>query len=131
MLRMAKSNKVKELFTVKKLAIPLVIGLGVTLYMLWVNTDWEQFNKVHWGIRTLVWMFVGLMMMAIRDLAYMYRIWVLTNKQTYRLKKTQNSTTSKTGSNTRMISMPQADIFCQMAFSLHFPTLRAGPESLN
>lgn len=78
---MSKSNKVKELFTAKKIAIPMIIGLGVAIYMLWSNTDWNEFNKVHWGIRSLLWMLVALSMMAIRDVAYMYRIRVLTDKQ--------------------------------------------------
>jgi glycosyltransferase 2 family protein len=78
---MSKSNKVKELFTFKRLAIPIVISLAVAFYMLWSNTDWDKLSEVHWGIKTFLWMLVGLMMMAIRDLAYMYRIWILTDKQ--------------------------------------------------
>jgi uncharacterized protein (TIRG00374 family) len=78
---MAKSNKVKELFTAKKIAIPIIIGLGVAFYMLWSNTDWNEFEKVHWGWQFFFWMFIALLMMAIRDLAYMYRIRIITDKQ--------------------------------------------------
>jgi uncharacterized protein (TIRG00374 family) len=78
---MSKSNKVKELFTAKRIAIPLIIGLCVAFYMLWTSTDWDEFDKVEWGIKSFAWMFVGLIMMAIRDLAYMYRIRVLTDNQ--------------------------------------------------
>ena len=77
---MSKRNKVRELFTPKKIAIPIVIGLIVTFYMLWSNTNWDEFSKVNWGWASLFWMFVALLMMAIRDLAYMYRIRVLTDK---------------------------------------------------
>ena len=78
---MSKSNKVKELFTVKRIAIPIIIGLGVTIYLLWLNTDWAKFNKVDWGIMSFFWILVGLFMIALRDLAYMYRIRVLTDNQ--------------------------------------------------
>lgn len=78
---MTKSNKVKELFTLKRLIIPLIIGLCVTFYMLWASTDWTEFDKLTWGINSFIWMFVGLLMMALRDLAYMYRIRVLTDNQ--------------------------------------------------
>jgi len=78
---MSKRNKVRELFTPKKIAIPIVIGLVVAFYMLWSNTDWDEFSKVNWGWKSLFWMFIALLMMAIRDLAYMYRIRVLTDKQ--------------------------------------------------
>lgn len=77
----SKSNKVKELFTAKRIAIPIVIGLLVAFYMLWSNTDWNEFKKVHWGWQSLFWMFIALCMMAIRDVAYMYRIRVLTDNQ--------------------------------------------------
>ena len=76
-----KSNKVKELFSFKKIAIPIILGLGVAFYMLWGSTDWNEFRKVEWGFQTFCWMFIALVMMAIRDLAYMYRIRVLTDNQ--------------------------------------------------
>ncbi len=78
---MSKSNQVKKLFTAKKIAIPIIIGLIVAFYMLWSNTDWAEFKKVNWGFKTLGWMLIALLMMLIRDLAYMYRIRVLTDKQ--------------------------------------------------
>jgi uncharacterized protein (TIRG00374 family) len=78
---MYKSNKVKELFTVKNIAIPVIIGMGVTFYLLYSNTNWARFQKVDWGLPTLGWMLLALLMMLIRDLAYMARIRVLTNHQ--------------------------------------------------
>lgn len=77
----AKSNQVKELFTAKRIAIPILIGLAVAFYMLWKNTDWNEFAKVSWGWQSLGWLFVALLMMVIRDLAYMYRIRIITDKQ--------------------------------------------------
>jgi uncharacterized protein (TIRG00374 family) len=78
---MSKSNKVKELFTAKRIAIPLIIGLGVTFFILWKNTDWAEFNNIKIGPRFIVCMLVILVLIAIRDLAYMYRIRLLTDKQ--------------------------------------------------
>ncbi|MDB4534698.1 flippase-like domain-containing protein [Vicingaceae bacterium] len=78
---MGKSNKVKELFTAKKIAIPIIVGLAVATYILYSNTNWEEFYKIVWDIKTLGWMLVALLMMVIRDLSYMYRIRVLTSKK--------------------------------------------------
>lgn len=78
---MSKSNKVKALFSVKKIAIPIVIGLAVAIYMLCENTKWEEFNKIEWSFQVVLWMLVALLLMVIRDLAYMYRIRILTDKQ--------------------------------------------------
>ena len=78
---MSKSNKVSQLFTIKKIAIPVTIGLLVAIYMLYVNTDWEEFGKVEWQFKSFAWMLGGLGMMGLRDLAYMYRIKVITNNE--------------------------------------------------
>ncbi len=78
---MRKSNKVKELFTGKKVAIPVTIGFCVAIYLLYSQTSWEEFKKVEWGFDTFFWLLIALLMMVIRDLAYMYRIRVLTDNQ--------------------------------------------------
>ena len=78
---MSKSNKVSQLFSVKKIAIPIIIGLVAAVYMLYANTDWGEFEKFSWELRSFVWMFGGLFMMGLRDLGYMYRIKVLTDGQ--------------------------------------------------
>jgi hypothetical protein len=82
---MSKTNQVKELFTAKKIAIPIVIGLAVAIYMLWKNTDWAELEKIEWHWQMAFWLVIALLMMVIRDLAYMYRIRVLTgNHLTWR-----------------------------------------------
>jgi len=70
---MSKSNKVSQLFSVKKIAIPIIIGLVAAVYMLYANTDWDEFEKFSWELRSFGWMFGGLFMMALRDLwRYLY-----------------------------------------------------------
>ena len=75
---MPKSNKVTEIFTAKRVAIPIIIGLLVTCYMLFKHTNWNQFQEIDWSFNFLFFLFISLVMMAIRDIAYMYRIRVLT-----------------------------------------------------
>lgn len=77
---MVKSKKVNPLFDTKKLLFPIAIGLLVAIYMLWKNTDWQVFADINWDLSIWYWLLVALLMMVIRDLAYMYRIRVLTNK---------------------------------------------------
>jgi len=78
---MNKSNKVKALFTLKKVAIPIVIGLGVAVYLLYANTNWEAFNNLEWSWKGLICLGIVLLLMMVRDVAYMYRIRVLTSNQ--------------------------------------------------
>lgn len=77
---MSKSNKVSDLFSVKRIAIPIIIGLGVAAYMLYTNTDWKLLKNYEWTYHSFWWLLVALLMMAIRDIAYMYRIRVLTDR---------------------------------------------------
>ena len=119
-----KAQEVLRFFSIKRIAIPVIIGLGVASYMLissltepkfieandnkgeyeWVDEnenqiqESEEFVKVpigrgeykkltykevlasiNWTWYSTFWMFVALLMMAVRDIAYMYRIRVLTN----------------------------------------------------
>jgi hypothetical protein len=76
---MPKSNKVTDLFSVKRVAIPIVIGFLVAGYMLWSNTSWQELSKIEFSVEMFGWLLVAILMMVIRDLAYMYRIRVLTD----------------------------------------------------
>ena len=59
----------------------VVIGLAVAAYLLWSSFDKKAFEVVNWSFNSFFWLFVALLMMAIRDLSYMYRIRVLTDYQ--------------------------------------------------
>ena len=76
---MPKSNKVTDLFSVKRVAIPIVIGFLVAGYMLWSNTSWQELSKIEVSVEMFGWLLVAILMMVIRDLAYMYRIRVMTD----------------------------------------------------
>lgn len=76
-----KSNKVSQLLTPKKVAIPIIIGLLVTAWLFYKDFDVATFNNIHWPVRSFTFLFLAIVMMALRDLAYMIRIRVLTEKQ--------------------------------------------------
>lgn len=76
-----KSNKVTTLFTPIRIAIPILIGVIVSLLLLFYSTDWNVFKNISWGISTILWLFVALIFMVIRDLAYMVRIRLLTDNK--------------------------------------------------
>jgi glycosyltransferase 2 family protein len=76
---MSKSNKVTDLFSAKRIAIPIAIGFLVAGYMLWSNTSWQELSKIEFSVEMFGWLLVAVLMMVIRDLAYMYRIKVLTD----------------------------------------------------
>jgi len=75
---MSKSNKVTDLFSAKRIAIPIAIGFLVAGYMLWDKSNWKSLQQIDWNYEMFGWLLVAVLMMVIRDLAYMYRIKVLT-----------------------------------------------------
>ena len=64
-----------------RVVYPILIGLGVAAWMLWKNFDKEAFSFLVWTWAAVLGLLAAFGMMAIRDLAYMYRIRILTDKQ--------------------------------------------------
>ncbi|MFH1319072.1 MAG: lysylphosphatidylglycerol synthase transmembrane domain-containing protein [Bacteroidota bacterium] len=122
----ARAKEILSFFSAKRIAIPVIIGLGVATYLLisslseptfieaknnkghyeWIDhnkdglQEIEEFVKVpaggggynkltykevlssiNWTWYSTFWMFIALLMMATRDIAYMYRIRILTDNQ--------------------------------------------------
>jgi hypothetical protein len=61
-----------------KILLPVLIGLGVVSYLVISNFDREAYEQISWTGYTTLWIILAVVMMAIRDLAYMYRIKVLS-----------------------------------------------------
>ena len=73
------SEKVLKIFSWKRIGLAVLIGLLGASYLLWTNFDIEAFKIVTWSSSSFLWLFVAVLMMATRDVAYMYRIRVLTD----------------------------------------------------
>lgn len=78
---MTKKPKALKLFSPMRIAITIVIGLAVATYLVVKDFDVESFKKIDWTWYSTFWILIALCMMATRDLAYMYRIRVLTDYQ--------------------------------------------------
>lgn len=61
-----------------KIILPVIIGLSVVLYLVISNFDRKAYDQINWTGYTALWIGLALVMMAVRDLAYMYRIKVLS-----------------------------------------------------
>lgn len=68
-------------FSLRRLILPIILGLGVATLLLVRNFDAEAFRNIDWKWQTLMYIFLALLMMVFRDLGYMYRIRVLTDGQ--------------------------------------------------
>jgi uncharacterized protein (TIRG00374 family) len=74
-------NRVLRFFQLKRIIIPLLLGLGVATILMIKDFNRDAFLSIHWSVYTFLWLLVALCLQAIRDIAYMYRLRVLTGKQ--------------------------------------------------
>lgn len=73
-----KPNALK-LFSPARIWITILIGLAVASYLLYRSYDPTAFENIRWSWTSTFWIFIALLMMAIRDFAYMVRIRILTD----------------------------------------------------
>lgn len=78
---MSENPKALKLFSPLRITITIVLGLSVATYLVARNFNMEHFRAIDWTWYSSFWIFIALCMMATRDLAYMYRIRVLTDYQ--------------------------------------------------
>lgn len=60
---------------------PILIGVGVSAFLMFRSFNAETFSFLTFTWHTLFYIVIALLMMAVRDLSYMYRIIVLTDGQ--------------------------------------------------
>ena len=74
-------------FRLSRIIWPILIGLGVIVYMLYRDLSEypgsfsDAVNAVDWTGRAWFWLVMGLVMMVMRDAAYMWRMRILTEGQ--------------------------------------------------
>ncbi len=78
---MAESPKALKLFSPGRIAVAILLGLSVATYQVVDSFDIKAFEAVEWTWYSTFWIVIAVIMMALRDLAYMYRIRVLTDFQ--------------------------------------------------
>ncbi len=62
-----------------KIVIPVIIGLGATLWLFSREYEPGTFSMVNFGLLTIVWLMLSFGMMTIRDVGYMVRIRILSD----------------------------------------------------
>ncbi len=74
-------KKVLRIFKFKRVIVPVIIGLGVASFLVFRNFNLEPFRKINWTYYSTLWLIIAVVMMFTRDVAYMYRIRLLTDKR--------------------------------------------------
>ena len=63
---------------VSRILLPVLIGVGVVLYLLWRQFDPKEFEQIQWTNRTLFWIAIAALILVIRHLAYAWRLRILS-----------------------------------------------------
>lgn len=77
----AKYQNLKKNLSPSKIIIPIILGLGVVFYLMFNEIKPDTFSFFTWSATTVFWLIVSFLMMAVRDLAYMWRIRILTDQK--------------------------------------------------
>ncbi|MCX6273605.1 MAG: lysylphosphatidylglycerol synthase transmembrane domain-containing protein [Bacteroidetes bacterium] len=75
------SRKLLRTFRPSRILLPILIGLGTVTFLFVQNFDRQAFENIKWTWNSSFWIFMALMAMVVRDLAYMLRIRALTDHE--------------------------------------------------
>jgi uncharacterized protein (TIRG00374 family) len=75
------SRQLLNTFRPSRIFLPVIIGLGAATYLLLKNFDRDAFETIEWTWNSSFWILMALVMMVVRDGAYMIRIRALTDDQ--------------------------------------------------
>ncbi len=76
----SQQRKILNLFSFQRIIIPVVLGLAVIVYMILNDLTKSDFASINWKWYSMFYLILAMAMMILRDVAYMYRIRLLTGK---------------------------------------------------
>lgn len=79
-----------NVFSPRRIIIPILIGLGVVFYYLYDKFDPSVFKQIEFSPKLIFWIFVALVLMVFRDIGYIIRLRILSDykltfKQSFRI----------------------------------------------
>ncbi len=76
-----QERKVLRSVRMSRMIWPILIGVGVVLYLLYQQYDPEEIAKIPWTLYTFFWITMSVIVLAIRHLAYANRLRILSEGQ--------------------------------------------------
>jgi len=76
-----EQQEVLKSIRMSRIIVPILLGIGVVIYMLVQQYDSEEFAKISWTTHTLFWVVMALVMVVVRHLAYSLRLYILSQKE--------------------------------------------------
>ncbi len=70
-----------NIFRTRRVIYPILIGMGVVLFLIYKKFDAQAFKIIEFTPIVIFWFFFALLLMMLRDLGYMLRLMVLSDKK--------------------------------------------------
>ncbi len=82
---MSAQTDVLKYFKLRRILIPLLLGFAVSAYFIFSRSDSQEvtsnLSDINWSMGTVMWLFAAVALMVIRDLGYMIRLRILSDKR--------------------------------------------------
>ncbi|MCB0644342.1 MAG: flippase-like domain-containing protein [Phaeodactylibacter sp.] len=75
-----EQQEVLKSIRMSRIILPVLIGIGVVIYLLIRQFDPEEFAKISWTQHMLFWILAAIALLVFRHLAYATRLRILSNK---------------------------------------------------
>ncbi|MEM6321647.1 MAG: lysylphosphatidylglycerol synthase domain-containing protein, partial [Bacteroidota bacterium] len=73
-------QEVLKSIRISRIILPVLIGVGVVIYLLWKQFDPVAFGQINWNEHTLFWVTMSVLLLIVRHIAYANRLRVLSKK---------------------------------------------------
>jgi len=76
-----RPQQIAKYFSTQRIIAAVVIGLLVSLYLIFKDFQLEKYKHLQWGYSASLYLLIAIVLMFVRDLAYIYRLRVLTENK--------------------------------------------------
>ncbi len=74
-------NNIAKYFSAKRIAIPILIGVSVALYLLIRDFNPESFSNIKFNYSFFIYLFLAIFFLVLRDFFYIIRLRILTDNK--------------------------------------------------
>jgi len=78
---MSESTTISRYFSIRRVVLPILLGLMIAAYFIWKDFDADAIKEISWSRGALLWLIASIFMMVLRDLGYMIRLRILSDKK--------------------------------------------------
>lgn len=80
-MKVAPPVQISRLFSGKRILIPILLGIGIAVYFIWRDFDYQKLIAIRWRNTAVYWLFIAILLMMVRDVGYMIRLRILSGKK--------------------------------------------------